>query len=348
MLIIIITTVIIVSLFRLFVSFDLHLLFRLGLPRPDETVRVRGIHFHVAASPRERRDSVPDVSPPGSASTGRSSDGHPQPFEQGALEQVEHQQLPFVRVQHDLSARDVFGWKQREEGGQVGVFDQGAEMRQGVGADSDVPHAHAFVVTGRDEMPAVFRPDDTVAGADVCLALVPGTGVFALSIFTADPDGVVHVQDAQASCAPPDVPQLDGALGATASQYVLVARTPCHGEHGAAVAGERVRAGARSEIDQSDGRVLRRARHEEMIGNGRQGVGVDDGVEVEGCGEGLRLRRVYLQGVVVGGGEEGEGVEGVEGEMGDAESVSRGRSAGFRGGFVNAAVERVPGALEIP
>ena len=85
-----------------------------------------------------------------------------------------------------------------------------------------------------------------------------------------------------------------------------------------------------------------------MVGNGRQGVRVDDGVEIEGCGEGLCLRRIYLQGVVVGGGEEGEGVEGVEGEMGDAEFVSRGRSAGFRGGFVNAAVEGVPGALEIP
>ena len=57
---------------------------------------------------------------------------------------------------------------------------------------------------------------------------------------------------------------------------------------------------------------------------------------------------MYLQGVVVGGGEEGEGVEGVEGEMGDAESMGRGRSAGFRGGFVNAAVEWVTGALEIP
>ena len=213
---IIITTVIIVSLLRLFVPLDLHLLFRLGLPRPDQTVRVRGIHFHVAGSPRERRDSVPDVSPPGSASTGRSSDGHPQPFEQRALEQIEHQQLLFVRVQHDLGGRDVFGGKQREEGGEVGVFDQGPEMRQGVGADPDVPHAHAFVVTGRDEMAAVVRPDDAVAGADVCLALRSGTGVFALSVFTADPDGVVHVQDAQASCAPPHVPQLDGALGASA------------------------------------------------------------------------------------------------------------------------------------
>ena len=149
-------------------------------------------------------------------------------------------------------------------------------MRQGVGADVDVPHAHAFVVAGCDEVAAVFRPDDAVAGADVCLALVPGTGVFALSVFTADPDGVVHVQDAQAPCAPPDVPQLDGALGASARQHVLVARAPGYGEHGAAVAGEGVRAGARSEIDQSDGRVLRRARHEEVVGNGRQGVGVDD------------------------------------------------------------------------
>ena len=114
------------------------------------------------------------------------------------------------------------------------------------------------------------------------------------------------------------------------------------------MAGERVGAGARSEIDQSDGRVLRRAGHEEMVGNGRQGVRVDDGVEIEGCGEGLGLRRVYLQGVVVGSREEGEGVEGIEGEMGDAEFVSGGRSAAFRGRSVNAAVEGVPGALEIP
>ena len=85
-----------------------------------------------------------------------------------------------------------------------------------------------------------------------------------------------------------------------------------------------------------------------MVGNGGQGVRVDDGVEIEGCGEGLCLRRIYFQGVIVGGGEEGEGVEGIEGEMGDAESVSRGRPTGFRGGLVYAAVEWVPGAFEIP
>ena len=85
-----------------------------------------------------------------------------------------------------------------------------------------------------------------------------------------------------------------------------------------------------------------------MVGYGRQGVGVDDGVEVEGRGEGLCLRRVDLQGLLIIKKKEGEGVEGVEGQMGDAESVSRGCSAGFGGGFVNAAVEWVLGALEVP
>ena len=304
---------------------------------------MRGIELHVAAPPRERRDSVV---PP--ASTDRCC--HPQPFEQRAFEQVEYQQFLFVRVEHDLGGgRDVSGWKEREEGGELGVFDQGAEMRQGVCADADVPHAHALVVARRDEVSAVFRPDDAVARADVRLALVvPGPGVAALAVFAAGPDRVVHVQDTQAPRAPPYVPQLDGALGAGAREHVLVARTPGYGENGAAVAGQRVRARARSEVDQPDGRVLRRARHEEVVGYGRQGVRVDDRVEVEGRGEGLRLRRVDLQGVVVGGGEEGEGVEGVEGQMGDAESVGRGRSAGFGGGSVDAAVERVPGALEVP
>ena len=94
--------------------------------------------------------------------------------------------------------------------------------------------------------------------------------------------------------------------------------------------------------------MLRRARYEEMVGDGREGVRVDDGVEGEGCGEGLGFRGVDLEGVVVGGGEEGEGVEGVEGEVGDAEFVGRGCSAGFCGGFVDAAVEWVTGALEVP
>ena len=40
---------------------------------------------------------------------------------------------------------------------------------------------------------------------------------------------------------------------------------------------------------------------------------VDDVGEVEGGGEGERGRVVEFEGVVVGGGEEGQGVEGVEG-----------------------------------
>ena len=133
---------------------------------------------------------------------------------------------------------------------------------------------------------------------------------------------------------------------------MFVARAPGDGEHGAAaVAGKGVCAGARAEVDESDGRVLGRAGDEEVVGDGGEGVGVDDGVEVEGGGGGLRFGRVDLEGVVVRGGEEGEGVEGVEGEVGDAEFVGRGRpAAGFRrgGGVVDAAVEGVAGALEVP
>ena len=113
-LVLIVIVIVIVSQLRLFVPLDLRLLFRLRLPGPYQAVRVRGIQFHVAAPPRERRDSVPHVPPPGSASTGRLSDAgrrHPQSSEQRALEEVEHQELLFVRVQHDLGARDVSRWK---------------------------------------------------------------------------------------------------------------------------------------------------------------------------------------------------------------------------------------------
>ena len=50
-------------------------------------------------------------------------------------------------------------------------------------------------------------------------------------------------------------------------------------------------------------------------------MGVDDGIEVKGCGDGEGLGLVDLEGVVVGGGEEGEGIEGVVGYVGDAEFV---------------------------
>ncbi len=94
--------------------------------------------------------------------------------------------------------------------------------------------------------------------------------------------------------------------------------------------------------------MLRRARHEEMVRNGRQGVGIDDGVEIKGRGRSERLRGVYLQAVVVGAGEEGQRVEWVEGEVRDAVSVGRGRFAGFGGRGVDAAVECVFCALKVP
>ena len=85
-----------------------------------------------------------------------------------------------------------------------------------------------------------------------------------------------------------------------------------------------------------------------MIRNGRQGMRIDNRVEIERRRQGECLRRVYFQGVIVGGGEESLGVERVEGEMRDAEFVGGGRFACFRGGFVEAAIEWVLSALEIP
>ncbi len=77
-------------------------------------------------------------------------------------------------------------------------------------------------------------------------------------------------------------------------------------------------------------------------------MGIDDGVEIEGRGQSERLCGVYLQGVVVGAGEEGQRVEWVEGEMRDAVFVGGGRFACFCGRCVDAAVECVFCALEVP
>ena len=85
---------------------------------------------------------------------------------------------------------------------------------------------------------------------------------------------------------------------------------------------QRMRAGPRSQIDQPHGRVLRCARHKQMLCDGRERMRVYDGAEIEVCGEGEGVGGVELKVVVVGGGEEGGGVEGVETEMRDAEFVS--------------------------
>jgi len=78
--------------------------------------------------------------------------------------------------------------------------------------------------------------------------------------------------------------------------------------------------------------VLRAACDEEVGGDGGEGVGVDDGVEVEGGGGDEGAGGVDLEGVVVGGGEEGGGFEGVEGEVRDAEFVGVGGSGGCQRG----------------
>lgn len=99
--------IITINLLRL-IFLNAHLLLRFGFPRPDQPIRMRGVHFYIPGSPSERSDSVSHVRL-SSASTGLSDSytGSPQPFEQRALEEIEHQQLFFVGVQHDLSAGDV-------------------------------------------------------------------------------------------------------------------------------------------------------------------------------------------------------------------------------------------------
>ena len=52
--------------------------------------------------------------------------------------------------------------------------------------------------------------------------------------------------------------------------------------------------------------------------------------------------------MVVGGGEEGEGVKGVKGEMRDAEFVGGGGFVGFDGWVVRVAFHRIFRALEVP
>ena len=52
--------------------------------------------------------------------------------------------------------------------------------------------------------------------------------------------------------------------------------------------------------------------------------------------------------MVVGGGEEGEGVEGVEGEMRYAEFVGGGGFRGSSGGVACIAFQRIFRALEVP
>ena len=222
-------------------------------------------------------------------------------------------------------------------------------MRQRVGADAYIPDPHTFIVASGDEMPPVLRPDDAIASPDMRPAMISRPGVFALAVFSADANRVGHIQNAQAPRTPSDIPEPDASLRAAAGEDVFVPRAPRHREHGALMPGERMGTGARSEIYEPDGRMLRRARHEEMIRDRRQGMIVYDRVEVEGCGQAERLGGIYFQSVVVRTGEEGLRIERVEGKMGDAELVRRGGClARFRGRSVDVAIERVSRTLQVP
>lgn len=53
-------------------------------------------------------------------------------------------------------------------------------------------------------------------------------------------------------------------------------------------------------------------RDEEVVRNGGNAVRVNEGIEVKGGRNAESLARVNFEGVVIGRGEEGEGIEGIE------------------------------------
>ena len=75
---------------------------------------------------------------------------------------------------------------------------------------------------------------------------------------------------------------------------------------------------------------------------------IDHRIEIEGGGRSEGFGGVDFEAVVVGGGEEGEGVEGVEGEMRDPEFMGRRGFVGFDRWMACIAFQRIFRALEIP
>lgn len=75
---------------------------------------------------------------------------------------------------------------------------------------------------------------------------------------------------------------------------------------------------------------------------------INHGIEIEGGGRSKGFGGAYLEGVIVGGGEEGEGVEGVKGEMRDAEFMGGGGFVGFGCWAIGVALQRILRALEVP
>ena len=94
--------------------------------------------------------------------------------------------------------------------------------------------------------------------------------------------------------------------------------------------------------------MLRSARNEQVIGDRRQRMRVDDGIEIEGRGRSEGFGGVDFEGVVVRGGEEGKGVERVEGEVRYAEFVGGGGFGRFDRWVAGVAFQRVFGAFEVP
>ncbi len=75
---------------------------------------------------------------------------------------------------------------------------------------------------------------------------------------------------------------------------------------------------------------------------------INHGIEIEGGGGSEGFGGAYLKGVIVGGGEEGEGVKRVKREMRDAEFVGGGGFVGFGGWVACVAFQRIFRALEVP
>lgn len=208
----------------------------------------------------------------------------------------------------------------------MSISDQGAKVGQTIGHGGGIPHADLLVMSRRDDVSMVLGPHNAVDGPYVCFVggLAGPAGSWPVGLRHAH-HVIRHIQDSERAGAPSDIPQSHGAVNAAAAQNVLVTRRPRHGQDGAGVSGQRMRAGAGAQVDKAHDGMLGGAGHQQMGGDGRQRVRVDDGVEIErGCGRAWIMGRVDLEGVIVRGREEGVRVKGVEAQMGDAEAVTRG------------------------
>lgn len=78
-------------------------------------------------------------------------------------------------------------------------------------------------------------------------------------------------------------------------------RTPCHRQHGALMSREGMGTGARTQIHESNSRMLSCTRYKKMVGDWRKSMRVDDGVEIKARRRDQSLRGVDFKGVVIRG-----------------------------------------------